>query len=885
MNKETKDKLKQLIADGKTEQAIQELLCLDINEGDKNTVSLISSRLKKFQQKKSRGILSTDEIIRIENQINSDLIELINSFEENQEQNHSSSLLQNYLTECRKTRNPYIDLRGYSLTKIPSEVYDMDWIEVLDLSSSHFFENSFRGMFKKSMLDLIWKSKKTSNIRENLLGIYFKLMHSWTKYIKDHSTPIQKNEITNLDNRITQLPNLRILILADNQITTLPSFIGQLTNLEFLSLSNNRLNTIPSSIGQLQKLKALCLANNVLDELPVETGELKNLRFLDLPNNLLQKLPTSLSTLYELQFLDLANNQLKQIPDHLTQLNRLHVLTLANNHLEKIPTHIGRLKELQVLSLAGNKLQKIPTYFGQLHELKVLSLASNKLSQIPKCISRLQYLRFLYLANNNIKEIPSSISFLQNLRFLYLADNQLQNFPSEIIHLSELQILDLANNQISQIPIEITNLKKLTSLAISSNHLQDLAQEIVLMQNLQTLYLAGNPLSNIPNAIFDRKRTRGKWEKGIWTTTENILTQVREHFLSIKKGAKRLFEAKLLILGEGGVGKTSLQYKLKNNSFIAGQGNPQSTEGIVIVPHSYESIWEGQNEKFKLNIWDFGGQEVYHATHQFFLTQHSIYLLVWDSRKDVRQSHFEYWLNIIRLRGGNSSVLIVKNVFDKRNISIPQEEWRTAFKNVKEFITVNCSIPAGESSGIDNLWTAIKYHVGKLERIGELWGQNRIAIRQALEVIAEDRPFISFKEYLDICREVGNIENEKEARNLSDYLHHLGVILHFQDDDFLDQTVILHPEWSTAAVYKLLNDNVLQNERGLLKYEDLASRIWGIDDPKHNWKANYYPQYRYRTLLRLMHRFELCFPIEQAGKNQFIIPELLEADEPKNLNK
>ncbi|MGB1241036.1 MAG: COR domain-containing protein [Chitinophagales bacterium] len=897
MNKQTKNKLTQLIADGKTKLAIEELLCFGLTEEGKIIVALISADFKELQKQIILGILKTENLDLKQREINYRLLLFISSIENKQEGKtillpenpleniHNQSPVQKYIAECYKTRNPYLDLRGYDLSEIPSEVYDMYWIEVLDLSSSNYFENSFRGMFKKRMLDLIWKSEKTNNLREELLKVYFELTQNWTKYIKHNNNISGKNEIAHLDEHITRLSNLRVLILADNQLSELPSFIGQLSKLQFLSVSDNQLSKIPISIGQLNQLQVLSLADNKLAEIPTEIGGLRKLQFLDLPNNLLQKLPTSLSKLQKLQFLDLANNQLKTIPNQITQLVNLHVLTFANNHLTKVPTHIGELKELQVLSLAGNQLKTLPSYFRQLQKLAVLSLASNKLSQIPNCITQLQYLRFLYLANNQLKEIPPRITFLQNLRFLYLAYNELQRFPLEITHLSKLQILDLAHNQIPQIPLEITELKKLSSLALSKNQLRELTQEIVFMPSLQTLYLADNPLQDIPSEIFDKKRVKGKWEKGIWTVAQNVLDAVREHLNSIQTGAQRLFEAKLLILGEGGVGKTSLQYKLINNAFIAGRGTPQSTEGIVIVPHSYEDVWQGKNETFKLNIWDFGGQEVYHATHQFFLTQHSIYLLVWDSRKDVRQSGFDYWLNIIRLRGGKSPVLIVKNVFDKRDTTITQNEWRAAFQNVKEFITVNCSLLPNQASGIDNLWAEIKYHVRKLERMGELWGQNRIAIRQALEIKAEEHPFISFEKYLEICKEIGGIEQEKEARHLSDYLHHLGVILHFQDDDYLNRTVILHPEWSTAAVYKILNDSFLQKRRGLLKYEELASRIWGVDDSKHNWKASYYPQYQYPTLLRLMHRFELCFPIEQAGNREFIVPELLEADEPKNLDK
>ena len=323
--------------------------------------------------------------------------------------------------------------------------------------------------------------------------------------------------------------------------------------------------------------------------------------------------------------------------------------------------------------------------------------------------------------------------------------------------------------------------------------------------------------------------------------------------------------------------------KLENLGYIAKEGKTESTEGIVISQQHYKENWEEHEREFTLNIWDFGGQEVYHATHQFFLTQRSLYLLVWDSRKDTRQSGFDYWLNIIRLLGNNSPVLLVKNVFDKRDISIAESQWRQSFENLQEFLTINCGKP--NKKAMKKLWRSIKHHIGNLGHIGVVWGKDRLEVRRALEEKAEERPFIGLEAYLDICREVGEIADEKEAARLSDYLHHLGVILHFQDDDYLNQTVILRPEWGTAAVYKILDDPVLQKRNGLLYYEDLEARIWGKDDASHRWKAADYPVRKYPTLLRLMHRFELCFPIQDSKGRQYIVPELLKADEPEGLDK
>jgi GTPase SAR1 family protein len=63
--------------------------------------------------------------------------------------------------------------------------------------------------------------------------------------------------------------------------------------------------------------------------------------------------------------------------------------------------------------------------------------------------------------------------------------------------------------------------------------------------------------------------------------------------------------------------------------------------------------------KIQFNSWDFGGQEVYRVTHQFFFSRRSIYLLVWEPRKGVQASQVEDWLKIIRLRVGDDARAII----------------------------------------------------------------------------------------------------------------------------------------------------------------------------------------------------------------------------------
>jgi GTPase SAR1 family protein len=47
------------------------------------------------------------------------------------------------------------------------------------------------------------------------------------------------------------------------------------------------------------------------------------------------------------------------------------------------------------------------------------------------------------------------------------------------------------------------------------------------------------------------------------------------------------------------------------------------------------------------NIWDFGGQYVYYATHQFFLSNRTVYILLTDTRRE--NGRFYDWLQMIEV--------------------------------------------------------------------------------------------------------------------------------------------------------------------------------------------------------------------------------------------
>jgi len=153
----------------------------------------------------------------------------------------------------------------------------------------------------------------------------------------------------------------------------------------------------------------------------------------------------------------------------------------------------------------------------------------------------------------------------------------------------------------------------------------------------------------------------------------------------------------MLVVGDGDVGKSSVVERLIYNTFNPRKG---TTLGVEIndemqVVHSEV---KSEGEPVKLNIWDFGGQEIQHSTHQFFLTKRSLYLLVVDARKGDQLNNIEYWLKLIESFGGDSPIIIVINQIDQLKGQRPLNLDRKALQekySIRDFVETSCETGEG----------------------------------------------------------------------------------------------------------------------------------------------------------------------------------------------
>ncbi len=402
---------------------------------------------------------------------------------------------------------------------------------------------------------------------------------------------------------------------------------------------------------------------------------------------------------------------------------------------------------------------------------------------------------------------------------------------------------------------------KLQALNLSDNQIKNLLLPPGVLA-MQLFDVESNPIENLPKQTIEQGNA----------AILNFFQQIEE-----QEGTVPLYEAKLLIVGEPGAGKTTLLEKLKDPEYLVpldGDKAIKSTVGVNIFEGYNFTFPNDPDIEFKANLWDFGGQEIQYMTHHFFLTPRALYVLVADDRK--QNTEFDYWFRIINLLGRESeeekiSVLVVLNEINHLSVSnFSLAKYRQDYPGMDiQMWEVDFSVKDRRS---DNLSEKIQEMLCGLPQIGDQLPRLWVPIREDLLKMRKEKPHITFTEFAKVCGKERNgkrLNKEKDQRFLSSYLHRLGVMLHYQEDDFLDNFVILNPQWAVDAVYSVLKDSRVVKKHGRFTLEDL----------KDFWK-DYTSDERSRLFsLMLKDRFEICYPSTKEG--EYIAPQLLPNEYPK----
>jgi leucine-rich repeat kinase 2 len=282
-----------------------------------------------------------------------------------------------------------------------------------------------------------------------------------------------------------------------------------------------------------------------------------------------------------------------------------------------------------------------------------------------------------------------------------------------------------------------------------------------------------------------------------------------------------------------------------------------ATDGIDIVD------WQAHNVTFR--SWDFAGQDVYYSTHQFFVTDAAIYLVLFNLF-DLTGSRVEYWLSSIQARAPNSAVVVVGTHLDECKAKYAEEifrhlkkKYQRAFPNIVDYVAV--STKTGKH--VPELRARLAQVAAKKKLIGQQVPSSYMLIMRRIAAYKESclrsnaLPLLAWEQFCELADAVG-VPPER-AEHAATFLHRIGEVAYFGDEQHsLDRTVFCSPQWLVDVFSSIITLSGSSVRHGVLKHADLA----------FVWKPPRFPPEIHSLLLVLLEKFDVIHrlaPDERIG--------------------
>jgi len=840
------------------------------------------------------------------------------------------SLALKLIAQEKKEKTGRLDLGNCGLTELPEELFELEWLEWLNLGEWYWDAEAqedvqtpnkggrnrlgqaaerltelpqlqFLGLFNNGLTDVSFLPSLLGLTSLDLSGNKIQDLSFLESLPGLTSLYLSHNNIQDLS-FLESLPGLTSLYLHHNNIQDI-SFLPSLPGLTSLNLSFNKIQDI-SFLPSLPGLTSLGLSGNKIQDASF-LSSLRGLTSLDLRNNQIQDL-SFLPSLPGLTSLDLSGNKIQDY-SFLQALTGLRSLNLSGNKIQDY-SFLQALTGLRSLNLRSNKIQDL-SFLESLTGLTSLDLSRNQIQDLS-FLESLTGLTSLYLSDNKIQDIsflPSlpgltsldlsynqiqDLSFLESLRgltLLQLRSNQIQDlsFLESLPGLTSLDLsynqiqdysfleslpgltsLNLSSNQIQDLSF-LQSLPGLTSLDLRNNHIQDFSALLPLLQkglalNLEDyggsgIMLFGNPITTPPLEVVEKGR-------------EAVLLYFEQADVF---GTAPLYESKVMILGQGGAGKTTLAQLLLDPTWEVKKRQDESTLGVVVHKNRPFAHQAQEGVNIQAHLWDFGGQEVQKMLHQFFITQDCLYVIVSDKRSE--NTNFHYWFQIIELLGPNCPVVVLENPMETKHVNEDFDLY--SFRGQYQRLQISARevnlkyINQRAQADWKAFTNELAQHLSGLEivnrEVPRVWRQIRDGLQamKAKYITLDD--YYALVEGLALPPDTRKMTREEGQQCLA-YLKSLGDLTYFEDRE-LAHLIFLDHNWLTDGLYYILSDGEIKDSSGRFTRAQAYAK----------WDAKEYSEVEKGMLIQLLlkDQYDICYETP-SQKDEFITPLLLPAGKP-----
>lgn len=707
---------------------------------------------------------------------------------------------------------------------------------------------------------------------------YFEVWNDEWLYIEQDSMEDENIQIVkNLDEILNICPNFIALNIMFDRVYKSNTYIVS-SDKEWgeVRLANHNVEIVSELLGRLKKVKFLSICNVRVEE-NFSLKNVANLEILELQDCRLRNgAYDKVSLMSNLMYLKIGDTGLEHLPNDIFLLRNLKALWVMQCPLKELPPDFCKLSKLELLHLGGTKLTAIPSGISKLTELKWLYLWDTNIGEVPGEIGKLNKLKFISFARTKINRLPKEIGELISLETIHLFGcRELTLLPDEICNLTQLKEIRLEDSSLYELPEQFCTLVNLDYFDISNTMIKKLP---VMRKQLKLKYLgiANTVLERIPQEyvnekLFDKEPI---FEEGISINNTRLLRQPVSLFLHDYNFVKAYYdeekvhlnETKVVFLGDGEAGKSHIIERILNGGEEI-KFEQQSTPGIVITKESYTI----DSENMCLQFWDFGGQEIMHSMHRFFLTERTLYVIVLNARDNTQDERAKYWLNNIKSFASGCPVILVLNKIDQNiSASLNERLLRSDYPQIEDVIKM--SALSDSKDKFNNLIEAILNSVKEFDSYGMEFPISWNSIKEELTDMNSN--YITEDKYREICKKY-HVKDERIQNWLLEWFHDLGVSFNYRKKSvLLEDYMVLKPQWITNAIYIILFNGKDKSKNGLMKMEDIAELL--KNPPRAVVTDIKYKSDELRYILEVMRRFEISY---QMSNDYEFIPMMCDKDE------
>ncbi|TYC52188.1 hypothetical protein FMN50_19470 [Rhodobacterales bacterium] len=668
---------------------------------------------------------------------------------------------------------------------------------------------------------------------------------------------------------LENLPRLKVLDCSGTRVSDLAPLRG-LPLLTVLSCSDTEI----SDLGPLRGLPCLtklnCSSTRISDLEPLRG--LPRLRKLDCCSTNIRSLGplADVPVLARLSCSGAAIADLAPLANH----PGLEELLCSHNDIDSLAPLKG-LPRLSTLDAGATKL----TTLSELEDLPLLSRLSFSNTEIDdlRPLAALQNLSYVncYSARVTSFEGLEGLSRLVTLNCDKTPLTSLEGLENA----HALERLVCSETKISSFD-PLLPLPRLRILVAEHCGVVSVSPELWLKPSLKQVELYGTNLKGVPDEVL---------------AEENCIYELAAHCADLGENPERLSDVKLMVLGNGRVGKTQLVRRLQGKPY---QSDSVSTHGIMVQPTPLP-IGEG-GEIVPVKIWDFGGQDMYHATHALFYRTRATFLVCWHPRFEneetvndegflSRNHKLTYWLQNIRQFGGRNSAILVAQTQCDSACEAEQETAKIAsrLEYHSGYKKLDLATSAATGQGIEALIAALKMAYSSINppligpgraKVKRLLEERLARIDEAREVHGEELPepvqalrTLTVDEFKDLCDDAGQISDPDMFLK---FLHDAGVV--FWREGSLQDRIIVDQNWALEAIYALFNrDHCVAHLRaagGRFTAADVGRWLWDKDFSRRDQ----------HLFLAMMETCGICF---EAPDRSYFAPEFLPEEPSREVQK